>query len=92
MYSLVKRIQKHINNSLYGNDVNLFIRLYSTVEAIRQRLGLEYQRRSEVISKVRDLRKEKKKKINEENVTIESQQCDPVIDSEMQIEVCVQSV
>lgn len=62
MYSLVKRIQKHINNSLYGNDVNLFIRLYSTVEAIRQRLGLEYQRRSEVISKVRDLRKEKKKK------------------------------
>lgn len=62
MYSLFKRIQKHINNSLYGNDVNLFIRLYSTVEAIRQRLGLEYQRRSEVISKVRDLRKEKKKK------------------------------
>lgn len=67
MYSLVKRIQKHINNSLYGNDVNLFIRLYSTVEAIRQRLGLEYQRRSEVISKVRDLRKEKKNKRRKRN-------------------------
>lgn len=67
MYSLVKRIQKHINNSLYGNDVNLFIRLYSAVEAIRQRLGLEYQRRSEVISKVRDLRKEKKNKRRKRN-------------------------
>lgn len=39
-----------------------------------------------------EILEKKKKKINEENVTIESQQCDPVIDSEMQIEVCVQSV
>ena len=35
MYSLIKRIQKSINASLY-NDINLFIQLFSIVEAIRR--------------------------------------------------------
>ena len=61
MYALVKKIQKHINESLYGNNVNEFIPLFSAVEAIRQRLGVEYQKRAEITSKVRDLRK----KLNE---------------------------
>ena len=39
MYALVKRIQKYINDSLYGNDVNVFIQLFSTFETIRQKLG-----------------------------------------------------
>ena len=57
MYALVKRIQKSINACLYGNDINAFITLFSTVEVIRQKLGQEYQKRTEIISKVRDLRK-----------------------------------
>jgi tetrahydromethanopterin S-methyltransferase subunit F len=57
MYRLVKGIQKSINACLYGNDINVFITLFSTVEAIRQKLGQEYQKRAEISSKVRDLRK-----------------------------------
>ena len=57
MYAFVKRIQKSINACLYGNDINAFITLFSTVEAIRQKLGQEYQKRTEIASKVRDLRK-----------------------------------
>ena len=57
IYALVKKIQKHINESLYGNNVNEFIQLFSAVEAIRQRLGVEYQKRAEITSKVDDLRK-----------------------------------
>lgn len=63
MYSLIKRIQKSINASLYGNNISEFITLFSTVEEIRRRLGLEYQKRAEISSKVRNI----KKLINEES-------------------------
>ena len=56
MYSLIKRIQKSNNASLYGNDINLFIQLFSIVEAIRQKLGQQYQIRSEINSKVRNIK------------------------------------
>ena len=57
MYSLIKRIQKSINACLYNNDINAFITLFSTVEAVRQKLGQEYQKRSEIASKVRNIKK-----------------------------------
>ena len=57
MYSLIERIQKSINASLYNNDINLFIQLFSIVEAIRQKLGQHYQVRSEISSKVRNIKK-----------------------------------
>jgi hypothetical protein len=63
MYSLIKRIQKCINASLYGNDISVFIPLFSIAEEIRRRLGQEYQKRAEIISKVRNI----KKLINEES-------------------------
>ena len=57
MYALVKRIQKYINDSLYNNDVNVFIRLFSTLETIRQKLGQQYQIRAEIISNDRDIKR-----------------------------------
>ena len=57
MYRLVKGIQKSINACLYGNDIDVFVTLFSTVEAIRQKLGQEYQKRTKISSQVRDLRK-----------------------------------
>lgn len=63
MYALVKKIQKHTNASLYGNDANKFKALFSTVEAVRHKLSQEYEKRAEIMSKVRDLRKN----LNEEN-------------------------
>ena len=36
MYALVKRIQNWVNESLYNNDVNAFIELFTIVEAIRR--------------------------------------------------------
>ena len=58
MYSLIKRIQKAINASLYNNDINLFIKLFSDAEAIRQKLGQQYQIRTEINSKVRSIRRQ----------------------------------
>ena len=55
MYSLIKRIQKAINASLYGNDINVFVRLFSIVESIRQKLGKQYEVRSEIAAKVRSI-------------------------------------
>ncbi len=57
MYSLIKRIQKAVNASLYNNDINLFIRLFSIVEAIRKKLGEQYQVRSEIALKVKSIRR-----------------------------------
>ena len=56
-YSLIKRIQKSINACLYNNDINAFVTLFSTVEAVRKKLGEEYQKRSEIASKVRNIKK-----------------------------------
>ena len=56
MYALVKRIQKYINDSLYNNDVNVFIQLFSTVETIRQKLSQEYQKRHKITPKSGTLR------------------------------------
>ena len=53
MYALVKRIQNYVKESLYHNDVNAF----TTVETIRQKLNQEYQKRQEIVSKVRDIKK-----------------------------------
>ena len=64
MYSLIKRIQKSINASLYNNDINLFIQLFSIVEAIRKKLGQQYEVRSEISSKVRSI----KRLIEESNI------------------------
>ena len=57
MYSLIKRIQKAVNSSLYGNNINSFIRLFSIVEAIRKKLGVQYQVRAEISSKVKSIRR-----------------------------------
>jgi len=57
MYSLIKRIQKAVNSSLYGNNINLFIRLFSIVEAIRKKLGAQYQVRAEISMKVKSIRR-----------------------------------
>jgi len=57
MYSLIKRIQKAVNSSLYGNNINLFIRLFSIVEAIRKKLGGQYRVRAEISSKVKSIRR-----------------------------------
>ena len=57
MYSLIKRIQKAINSSLYGNNINLFIRLFSIVEAIRKKLGDQDPVKAEISSKVRNIRR-----------------------------------
>ena len=57
MYALVKRIQKYINDSLYNNDVNVFIPLFSTVKTIRQKLGQQYQIRAEIVYKIRDIKR-----------------------------------
>ena len=58
MYSLIKKIQKAINASLYNNDINLFIQLFSNAEAIRQKLGQQYQIKSEINTKVRSIRRQ----------------------------------
>jgi len=57
LYSLIKRIQKAVNASLYNNDINEFIQLFSIVEAIRKRLGEQYQVRSEISNKVRAVKR-----------------------------------
>ena len=57
MYSLIKRIQKAVNSSLYGNNINSFIRLFSIVEAIRKKLGVQYQVRAEISMKVKSIRR-----------------------------------
>ena len=62
MYALVKRIQKYINASLYNNDVNVFIPLFSTVERIRQKIGQQYEIKHGIVFKVRD----HGRKLNEE--------------------------
>jgi len=56
MYSLIKRIQKSVNASLYNNDINAFVQLFSVVEAVRKKLGQEYEKRSEIASKVRNIK------------------------------------
>lgn len=57
MYSLIKRIQNAVKVSLYNNDINLFIRLFSVVEAVRKKLGEQYQVRAEIASKVKSIRR-----------------------------------
>ena len=57
MYSLIKRIQKAVNASLYNNNINSFIRLFSIVEAIRKKLGAQYQVRAEISMKVKSIRR-----------------------------------
>ena len=56
MYSLIKRIQKAINASLHNNDINLFIKLFSDAEAIRHKLGQQYQIRTEINSKLKNIK------------------------------------
>ena len=56
MYSLIKRIQKSANASLYNNDINLFVQLFSVVEAVRKKISQEYEIRSEIASKVRNIK------------------------------------
>ena len=56
MYSLIKRIQKAINASLHNNDIKLFIKLFSDAEAIRNKLGQQYQIRTEINSKVKNIK------------------------------------
>ena len=57
LYSLIKRIQKAVNASLYNNDINEFIQLFSIVEAIIKKLGGQYQVRSEITVKVKSIRR-----------------------------------
>ncbi len=57
LYSLIKRIQKAVNASLYRNDINLLINLFSIVEGIRKKLGEQYQVRSEISSKVKNIKR-----------------------------------
>jgi len=57
MYSLIKRIQKAVNASLYNNNINSFIRLFSIVESIRKKLGSEYQVRAEISMKVKSIKR-----------------------------------
>ena len=56
MYSFYKRIQKSINLSLYNNDIDPFVKLYGIVESIRKKLGKEYEIRSEIATKVRNIK------------------------------------
>ena len=70
MYSLIKRIQKAINASLHNNDINLFIKLFSDAEAIRNKLGQQYQIRTEINSKVKNIKQLiNKSPIDRENVS-----------------------
>ena len=64
MYSLIKKIQSSLNSSLFGNDINEFIQLFSIVESIRRKLGNEYNRRAEIALKVKNI----KQIINEDSV------------------------
>ena len=57
MYSLIKKIQASVNSSLFGNDINEFIQLFSIVESIRRKLGDEYNRKSEINFKVKNIYK-----------------------------------
>ena len=57
MYSLIKRIQKAVNASLYNNSINSFVRLFSIVESIRKKLGSEYQIRAEISMKVKSIKR-----------------------------------
>ena len=41
-----------------NNDINLFIQFFSSAEAIRQKLGQQYQIRSEINYKVRSIRRQ----------------------------------
>ena len=63
MYSLIKRIQKAINSSLYNNDVTLFIQLFKEAELVRIKLGEQYQIRAEINSKVRSIRSQIKEAV-----------------------------
>ena len=56
MYSMIKRIQKSIDSSLYNNDIDPFVKLYGIVESIRKKLGKEYEIRSEIATKVRNIK------------------------------------
>ena len=55
-YSFIKQLQYATNESLYNNDINLFIGLFTTVETIRKKLGFLYEKRKEILTKVRSIR------------------------------------
>ena len=56
MYSLIKKIQSSVNLSLLGNDINEFIQLFSIVESVRRKLSDEYNRKSEIALKVKNIK------------------------------------
>ena len=56
MYSFYKRIQKSIDLSLYNNDIDPFVKLYGIVESIIKKLSKEYEIRSEIATKVRNIK------------------------------------
>jgi hypothetical protein len=74
MYSLIKRIQKAVNSSLYNNSVNSFVRLFSIVESIRKKVGKEYQIRAEISMKVKSIKRliDESESISEETETTEN--------------------
>ena len=55
-YSFIKQLQYATNESLYNNDINLFIGLFTTVETIRKKLGFLYEKRKEILIKVKNIR------------------------------------
>jgi len=73
MYSLIKRIQKAVNASLYNNSINSFVRLFSIVESIRKKIGEQYQIRAEISMKVKSIKRliDESESISEETETTE---------------------
>jgi len=73
MYSLIKRIQKAVNASLYCNSINSFVRLFSIVESTRKKVGAEYQIRAEISMKVKSIKRliDESESISEETETTE---------------------
>ena len=55
-YTLIKIIQRAVNESLYNNDIDVFIPLFIIVETIRKKLGNQYEIRRQISSKVRNIR------------------------------------
>jgi len=74
MYSLIKRIQKAVNASLYCNNINSFVRLFSIVESTRKKVGAQYQIRAEISMKVKSIKRliDESESISEETETTEN--------------------
>jgi len=55
-YMLIKQIQRAVNDSLYNNNIEVFVPLFTIVETIRKKLGDQYEMQRQINVKVRNIK------------------------------------